>query len=256
MNINPNPGMYIKESQVELTTPYNFTIFFSINNSEFMEYTLPITLEQVKNAPKFNYTIITFSDKEGYIPSNNTIGSFIIQTQLEPPVCTPTGDSFYNDTVVQCSCKTNEEVIVSWTSRPPSILFSSTALKEFLLYPMDSSVEYNMNAYCRRNEYANSIQVLDSFLILPYRVPNPPNLNPSEGQFLESVNVILSCDDPQCSILYTIDGSDPRNSSTSQYYSQTHPITFHPGYNHLNTVSISGEETYEGFSELISAACK
>lgn len=76
--------------------------------------------------------------------------------------------------------------------------------------------------------------------------PLPPVASLASGTYTGSQQIILQQEDPESSIFYTIDGSDPRSSSTAQRYQLGSPLYL----NKTLTLRTVAQDTAKRFSEI------
>ena len=125
------------------------------------------------------------------------------------PLFKPVGGTYSSPQIVTISCSTSD-VVIRFTTNGSEPTESSTQYSGHIL--VNSTMTIKAKAY--RSNWTPSSTASATYTITASSIVAPPTFNPVGGSYNTSQNVTLSCDTPESVIRYTINGSEPTESST------------------------------------------
>lgn len=228
----PPAGTYTSSVSVTLssTTPESviyYTLDGTTPTSNSTLYSTPIVLSATT-------TIKAVAYADGMDPSSIAIAAYTIQqpqSQVATPEFNPNGGSFDNSVDVTITTDTPEAVI-RFTLDGTNPTSTST------LY--DGPITLIETSTVKARAYKNGMDDSDiatAVFTINQTTPDTvatPTIQPNGGDFTDSVTVTLSTTTEGASIRYTLDGSEPTESST--LYSSSSPLVL----NATTTVKAKG----------------
>lgn len=203
---NPSPGEYDLDQTVQLScSTEDAKIYYTLDSSTPTEnsflYTSPLYIDS-------NKTIKIIAMKEDYFPSPVVTGHYIIEYQkvANPEFSLESGYYLGNQSVS----------IV--TSTPDALIYytldDSDPSESSQLYtgPIEISSPTIIKARAYKTDYNDSEIVVADYEVFHQSVETPV-LNPPAGHYIGMRNIEITCATPGALIYYTINGSEPSEST-------------------------------------------
>jgi predicted Zn finger-like uncharacterized protein len=201
---SPSGGQFDQAQTVSLScdTP-EATLYYTLDNSDPTEASLKYA-EPIEVAGSTTLKARAFKDE--WEPSDIVTADFTISRAAATPVASPSGGQFDQTQTVSLSCDTPDAAIYY-------TLDNSDPTESSLKYaePIEIAESTTLKARAFKDEWEPSDIVTADFTIS--RAVAAPVASPSGGQFDQTQTVSLSCDTPDAAIYYTLDNSDPTESS-------------------------------------------
>jgi predicted Zn finger-like uncharacterized protein len=201
---SPSGGQFDQTQTVSLScdTP-DAAIYYTLDNSDPTESSLKYT-EPIEIAESTTLKARAFKDE--WEPSDIVTADFTISRAVAAPVASPSGGQFDQTQTVSLSCDTPEATLY-YTLDNSDPTEASSKYSEAI----DVAESTTLKARAFKDEWEPSDIVTADFTIS--RAVATPVASPSGGQFDQTQMVSLSCDTPDAAIYYTLDNSDPTESS-------------------------------------------
>jgi predicted Zn finger-like uncharacterized protein len=201
---SPSGGQFDQTQTVSLScdTP-DAAIYYTLDNSDPTESSLKYT-EPIEIAESTTLKARAFKDE--WEPSDIVTADFTISRAVAAPVASPSGGQFDQAQTVSLSCDTPEATLY-YTLDNSDPTEASSKYGETI----EVAESTTLKARAFKDEWEPSDIVTADFTIS--RAVATPVASPSGGQFDQTQMVSLSCDTPDAAIYYTLDNSDPTESS-------------------------------------------
>ena len=213
----PPSGTYIDEVTVSMSTiTPNSTIYYttdgSVPNIQSLVYDSPINITETT-------TLRAVAVAEGYQNSKITTAIYkIIDPPASEPVFSPNPGTYSNEVEVSLTTSTPDAVIHytldgstpgsgSLVFETPILLTETTAVKAITI----------------AEGFSNSQVVTGNYTIVDLPVASSPVFSPSSGTYLNQVEVAIESATSSATIFYTLDGTQPTN--TSEVYTEPFLLT-------------------------------
>jgi hypothetical protein len=192
------------------------TIYYSIDNGAFQAYALPLQLDA--GATGASHTVRAYVQATGYLNSDTVSFSY---TQTLPKLLAPTAAP---------AAGTYEQATLSVTLSDPNtganaVMYYSIDGGGFAQYSAALSLDagatgatHTVRAFASATGYLNSDTIsLEYTQTLP--TLDAPSASPNGGEYKGAQQVSLSHAEAGVTIVYTLDGTDPKTSSSAVEYS-------------------------------------
>lgn len=182
------------------------------------------------------------------LDSEIAVGAYnIVYNPLPTPVITPSGGNVEENTTVRISCDVPEAVIAySTDGSEPTGAHAWYTETEPIVLTESGTQTIRAVAFVYQSEYSDS-DIATAVFQVGVPVPSPV-FNPAAGTYQSDLTVDITCSDPEATIHYTLDGSDPTDAS-QLYDSGTLTLST------LGTHTVKAIAVREGFasSEIIES---
>jgi Chitobiase/beta-hexosaminidase C-terminal domain len=207
---NPAEGTYTSVQVVAVQCATSgATIRYTVDGTEpsssSPEYKTPISVNTTT-------TVKAKAFKSGWIDSDLASATYIINLpKVASPAFSPSGGTYSSPQNIALSCSIDGATI-RFTSDGSEPTSSSTAYSSPI--PISSTTTIKAKAF--KSGMTDSDTAQATYTITPEQQPtkvSTPTFNPPAGTYSSSQNVALSCNTPDATIRYTVDGSEPSTSS-------------------------------------------
>lgn len=203
-SFSPVQGVYHGNKQISITcSPSDASIYYTLDGSEPTQsstlYTDPILLTE-------NTVVKARGFKPGWNSSLVATATYTIIHPVADPVFSPPPGEYSYPIDVSISCATSGARIRYTTGG-----YEPTIASESYSSPIPIAATTTFKAKGYKAGMSESATVTAVYLI-DYKVPDPV-MDPPGGSFTEAVDVSISCPWSPAEIRYTLDGSEPTQSS-------------------------------------------
>jgi hypothetical protein len=140
------------------------------------------------------------------VMSNITICNYTVLQVLRDPVLTPSSAQiYYHNFTAAASCP---DAVANLNITDASLNVSVLNVKT---WSQNFNQSVNITAACFAMDYWPST-LTGHYVVESARIPNPPKCLAS-GTYRDSIHLNFSCSNPDCYIIYTLDGSKPSKSN-------------------------------------------
>jgi hypothetical protein len=212
--IKPPSGCYDGGVNVTITTTTaGATIYYTTDGTE------PTTASNKYTGSfylHYNDTVLLRAKafKDGCEPSGEAVANYTHKQQVATPVISPNGGN-YNSTY-------NVTVTITCSTPGATIYYRQVldwGVTAWEVYTGPLSIYYNVEiqAYAVKNGCWEQSGIAKATFYF-YNVVATPVITPAGGNYSYGVNVSISCSTSGAVIYYTLDGSEPTQSSNRYYY--------------------------------------
>lgn len=205
--LNPLPGRYTEPKTVTITCATEGAIIFYTREDKE-----PTQNDNVYSAPiQITETSVLYARafKEGWEASEKTGGTYEITGRVAAPVLSPPPGTYTSAQTVSISCAT-QDAIIRYTVDG----FEPTEQSQIYDNPIIISLNTTLKVKAFKEGWEPSLATGGTYTITG-KVEKPLQ-TPAPGIFNLPQNVVMNCITPGAVIRYTLDGTDP--SETSQQY--------------------------------------
>jgi len=216
----PNGGDFVNSVDVTLAcATEEAAIYYTTDGNE---PTVAEGTPYVVNTPitlTATSTVKAIAVKEGMANSAVAEANFTKLEQVATPTITPNGGNFEGNVEVTLACETEDAAIYYTTDGNNPTIAEENLYSE----PFTLNETTTVKAIAVKNGMADSEIAEATFnKVLP--IVATPTITPNGGTFETSVNVTLACETEDAAIYYTLDGSEPTDT-TGTLYDVNNPIT-------------------------------
>lgn len=207
-SFTPAPGTHTGAVSLTMSVPVTgAAISYSLNGAEPSPgavYTSPVSVTSTT-------TVRAVASRAGWTSSVTQVGSYVIrQGPADPPIFAPSAGTFTEPLVVRLAAAQSDAVIRFTTdgSEP-------TASSPRYEWPLLISSSTTFKAKSFRPDYTSSSTVTAAYALDSAGAVATPTVQPAGGQFATRQTVTLSVATAGATLRYTIDGSDPDETSAT-----------------------------------------
>lgn len=230
--ITPSTGTYSSYQTVSISAPVSDAIYYTINGTTPTPFSLLYTGSfEIREST----TIKAISIKTNYEDSDIST-SIITINKLNPLSTTKNDSTTYYKTITIPIMSTDSGIEIRYT------LNGSNPTNTSLIYttPIEINSSTVIKAIATKSNYMNSPILILSYTI-SYTQAADPVILPMKESYLPGDTITISSTTPNSLIYYTLDGTDPTNSSTRILYMES--------FNIFNTVTIKAITTFDIYAD-------
>ncbi len=232
---NPPGGIYTSAQSVTISClTAGATMRYTLDASEPLETSSPYTIPLQISATT---TVKAKAFYQGWTPSATATATYTITGTVATPTFNPSGGTYPTTQKVTLSCATaGADIYYTLDGSTP------TQSSSFYLDPITINSSATLKARAFKADWAPS--AVDSAIYIITGTVATPTFNPPTGIYTYAQSVAISCLTTGVTIRYTLDASEPSESST--VYSTPLQISA--------TTTVKAKAFYEGWTPSATAA--